>query len=32
MASMSLGELADTLIDLGLSDTADDACLVVLAV
>lgn len=31
LTSTSLGELADTLIDLGLSDTADDACLVVLA-
>ncbi len=31
-ASASLEELADALIDMGLSDTTDDACLVVLAV
>ena len=32
LASSSVGDLADTLNDLRLSDTADDACLVVLAV
>lgn len=32
LASTSVEDLADTLIDLGLSDTADDACLVVSAV
>ena len=32
MASASVDELANTVINLGLSDTNDDACLVVLAV